>query len=85
MKRIKAFLAVVIIVSLTTLTACNVDMVDTNYSFDTAYIQMGDGTVNKVSVKKWRDYENSDTVQVIADDGTVYLTHYANVVLVKEK
>ena len=44
---------------------------------------MPDGTVISGKVDKWWDYENSDMVQVEID-GTVYLTHSCNVVLIKE-
>lgn len=57
---------------------------DTTWSFDTARIKMPDGTALEVRVKNWRDYDNSDMVQVEAADGAVYLTHSVNVVLVKK-
>lgn len=62
---------------------CNYDVIDLKYSFDTAHISMPDGTAKTVRVRSWRDYENGDAVQIVDADGTVYLTHYCNVVLVK--
>lgn len=62
----------------------NWKLFDTTWHFDTARIKMPDGTALEVSVKNWRDYENSDMIQVEAKDGTVYLTHSVNVVLVKK-
>lgn len=35
------------------------------------------------AVTQWRDYDNSDVVQVLVD-GKYFLTHYTNVVLVAD-
>ncbi len=59
------------------LSGCNRTLVDTTWAYKYADIQ-GVGTVEIMS---WIDYENSDIVQIQSKDGTVYLTHYANVVL----
>ena len=59
-------------------------MFDGVYTFDYAYISYGDGTVEKVEVASWRDYEDSDQIQITSTDGTVYLVHSENCVLVKE-
>lgn len=66
------------------LASCNYQMVDLNYKFDYAYISYGDGTVEKVEIASWRDYEEGDQIQVTSTDGTVYLVHSENCVLVKE-
>ena len=64
------------------LTGCgyNKQIIDLNYSFTKAYIE-GIGTIE---IKNWNDYENSDMVQVIGTDGTVYLTHSSNVILMSK-
>ncbi len=57
----------------------NKQIIDLNYKFDKAYIE----NIGEIEIKNWNDYENSDMVQVIANDGTVYLTHSSNVILIK--
>lgn len=81
----KKIIAITILVcTLLTLVGCNYQMFDTNYKFDYAYISYGDGTVEKVDVASWRDFEDGDQIQVTATDGSVYLVHSSNCVLVKE-
>lgn len=72
------------ILSTLLLTSCNQQIFDTTYKFDKAFIKISDEQTIEVDVKTWGDYENSDTIQIIDTDGNVYLTHYSNVVLVKE-
>lgn len=66
------------------LTCCgfNRDFFDTKWTFRTAYINLGGkyGTIC-VKVQKWKDYENSDCVQVTTPEGVTYVAHYANCVL----
>lgn len=82
MKKIIATLLIVITFALG-LCSCgmNVDMIDTEYEFNTAYINMEDGQM-KVDVKKW-SYDDS-TFTVIAKDGKVYCSSKNNIILVKE-
>lgn len=64
-----------ICVTCLSLAGCNRTLVDTTWAYKYADIQ-GIGTVEIASC-----YENSDMIQVSAKDGTVYLTHSANVIL----
>ncbi len=73
-----------VIVLATTVYAFNFQLFDTNYSFEYAEIKMPSGEVIKGDIDSWRDYEDSDVVQVKIK-GTVYLTHYNNVVLVHKE
>ena len=57
-----------------------VDGLDVQY-FDYAYVMLGDRVIAEGKVEQWRDYSNSDVVQVVID-GQYYLTHYTNVVMV---
>lgn len=66
------------------LTSCNQAMFDTTYKFDRAIIKISEEQTIEIQVKTWQDYENSDTVQIMDTNGNVYLTHYSNVVLIKE-
>lgn len=65
------------------LTGCNYQMVDLNYNFDYAIININ-GEYQKIEIEGWRDYEDGEQIQVTAKDGTVYLTNSFNCTLVKE-
>ena len=61
----------------------NVNVIDTEYRFNYAYISMPDGSCCQGEIKSWRDWSDSDMVQVIFTDDTIYFTHSSNVVLIK--
>lgn len=52
-------------------------------TFTYAYVMLGDKMIVEGYVNQWRDYDNSDAVQVMID-GRYYLTHYSCVVLVAD-
>ena len=52
-------------------------------TFTYAYIRLGDRDIVEGYITQWRDYTNSDTVQVMID-GKYYLTHYSCVVMVAD-
>lgn len=52
-------------------------------TFTYAYVRLGDKDIVEGYVTQWRDYSNSDTVQVLIN-GKYYLTHYTCVVLVAD-
>ena len=52
-------------------------------TFNYAYIRLGDKDIKEGYVTQWRDYDNSDVVQVMID-GKFYLTHYSCVVLIAD-
>ena len=58
---------------------------DTKYAFHWAIIELGNGELLEGAVKSWNDYEESDTVQIVMEDGTVILTHYSKVLLFSER
>lgn len=62
--------------------SCNRTIFDTQYTFNYAYITIGDKTIEG-SVSSWCDYDDSDMVQIILTDDTVYYTHSTNIVLIK--
>lgn len=83
MKKIIAFvLAVALFACLLTGCGYNKTVFDVNYRFNYAYISMPDGSCVEGEVKSWMDWDDSDMVQVIFSDGTVYFTHSSNVVLI---
>ena len=63
-------------------TSFNKQIFDFKFHFHTAMIRMPDGEVLEVKVRKWNDYENSDQIQVISEDGKTYLVHSANIILI---
>jgi len=54
---------------------------DLTYNFSEAIVFRADGE-ERVTVKSWCDYENSDMIQITLEDGTTYLTHSSNVILI---
>ena len=87
MKKV-ALIVAILICLVFLLSSCGVGNrqtgIDTIQSFDRFTIIMGDDVI-KGTVKQWRDYEDSDVIQIVASDGTVYLTHYMNVLMVRDK
>ena len=83
MKKIIAVILSVLMVAVM-LTGCgNKDMWDTNYTYDKAIITMPDGTLIDGKVENWTDYEDGDQIQVKIN-GTVYLVHSSNIILINE-
>ena len=78
-KFIALALALVLLCSI--LCSCNMTLFDTTYSFEEAVIFRADGE-QRVRIKNWCDYENSDMIQITLENGDVYLTHSANVILI---
>jgi hypothetical protein len=56
---------------------------DTTWSFERAIIFLPDGEKIEGEVTSWRDYGESDMMQVTIE-GKTYLTHSSNVVLISE-
>ncbi len=81
---IAMFVVVMVICLLLTFASCNKQMFDTAYNFNYAYISFGDGTVKKIEIQSWTDFEDGDQIQITAKDGTTYLAHSLNCILVKE-
>ena len=52
-------------------------------TFTYAYIRLGDKDIVQGYITQWRDYDNSDTVQILID-GKYYLTHYSCVVMIAD-
>ena len=52
-------------------------------TFTYAYIWLGDRMIAEGYITQWRDYENSDVVQIMID-GKYYLTHYSCVVMIAD-
>lgn len=52
-------------------------------TFTYAYVRLGDRDIVEGYITQWRDYTNSDVVQVMIN-GRYYLTHYSCVVMVAD-
>ena len=76
---------ILITVLLSSLTSCNKDMFDTVYEYDYATVLFpGDTEVTTIYIKQWKDYSDSEQIQIIATDGTVYLVSSYNCVLIRK-
>ena len=84
-KTITIFLAIIIILAAIFCTSCNMQIIDTKWSFDYAYIDLGNGNIIEGHVDSWKDWNDSDMIQVTMFDGKTYFTHSSNVVLIKNK
>lgn len=67
----------IVSISAIVMHGCNRQIVDLQYSFNYADIE----GIGEIQIKSWRDYNQSDMIQVTGVDGTVYLTHSSNVIL----
>lgn len=61
----------------------NQDLLDTNYTFDRAIVEMPGGEVVEIKIKQWGDYDG-EQIQIIAEDGTIYLVNSVNCVLIND-
>ncbi|MBO5287292.1 MAG: hypothetical protein J6B34_04130 [Clostridia bacterium] len=84
MKRLIAFISLLIL-ALGIMCSCGNKMfIDTTYSFDYALVEFPDGTSQKIEIASWTDYADGDQIQIITPDGTAYLFHASKCVLVSE-
>ena len=83
MKKILAAVGIMVMMVMVSMVGgCgNTQIIDTKWSFDTAVITVGN-EVKTVKVERWKDYEDG-VVQVVDEDGNVYMTNYTNMVLIQ--
>ena len=63
----------------------NKQIIDFNHQkFNVAYILGDSNRWEKVNIKAWKDWENSDSIQVITEDGKAIYTHLMNVKLMEK-
>lgn len=89
----KKFLIISTMLNIVLLSACTVDAVNANtasnknYSewntnhFDKAIIDIHSEII-EVSVKSWKDYENSDAIIIETTDGKLYYTNLRDCTLI---
>ena len=63
-------------------TVGNKTGIDMNYTFKKAIIYMNDEKI-ELNVKSWTDYEGKQ-IQIVTEDGKVYLTSTFNTILINE-
>ena len=79
------FILAGMLILVTKAEAYNATWFDTTYHFDKAWIYMPDGSVVIGEVESWKDWEDSDAVQVRIKNGGTYYTHLSNVVLMAKQ
>ena len=89
MKKKVIILLALLILSVVVLSGCSLGNrqigIDFAQSFDEAYIYGLDGSLIKHgNIKTYRDFEDSDVVQITIDSDT-YLTHYVNVIMIRHE
>lgn len=84
-KTIVIILAVLLLVMLAGCNYKGYDFFDNDYHFDRAIIRMPDGSTKEIALAKWTDAEDGEQLTLTSTDGTRYLVHSANCVLVEDK
>ena len=63
----------------------NKQIIDFNHQkFNVAYVKGNSNIWERVQIKAWKDWEKSDSIQVITEDGNVIYTHLSNVKLMEK-
>lgn len=78
----KILLIISLVISVFALSACNMDIIDTNYTFDKCITYIG-GEKLEIEIKTWQDYDG-EQIQIEAKDGTIYLLSMNNTILIKD-
>ena len=64
----------------------NKQIIDFNHQrFNVAYVRVDSNNWERVKIKAWKDWNNSDAVQIIKQDGNAIYTHLCNVKLCAEE
>lgn len=81
MKKIIALIVATLLI-VTLLCGCNKQIIDLNYEFDYAIIELQNGEVIEGRVESWKDYDGEQLQVKI--DGVIYLTNSFNCTLIKK-
>lgn len=65
------------------LSGCNKQMIDLNYTFNYAIIELPNGDIVEGEVQSWTDYEDGDQIQLKINN-IVYLVHSTDVALINK-
>lgn len=63
----------------------NMDMIDMNYTYDTALVRWPDGSMKEIKIKQWYSYVDKEQIQIIDHDGNIYVINSVNAVLISHK
>ena len=64
----------------------NKQIIDFNHQrFNVAYVRVDSNNWERVKIKAWKDWDDSDAVQIIKQNGNVIYTHLCNVKLCAEE
>ena len=58
---------------------------DSQFEFNVAYVDLGDGKMAKFRITSWRDFDNSDQLQFTTLQGVTFLTGASRCILTNEK
>lgn len=82
----KVILIILLLISVLMMTGCSLGNrqigFDLKQSFDEAIIILHNDEMIEGKIDSWRDFDESDVVQVTIE-GVTYLTHYSNVILLR--
>jgi len=82
----KVILIALLLITVLMMTGCSLGNrqigLDFKQSFDEAIIILHNGEMIEGKIDNWRDFDESDVVQVTIE-GVTYLTHYSNVILMR--
>lgn len=82
----------ILLIGVLTLTGCSSSYYQTGnritggadvQTFTYCYIVLDGQEIVRGNIVQWRDYDNSDVVQILVN-GKYYLTHYSNVVMIAD-
>ena len=78
----------ILVIAMVTLSACSLGNrqigLDTAQTFDSFKILFGDQVIEG-RIKTWRDFDDSDVIQITDTNGNTWLTHYMNVLMKRNK
>ena len=79
----KVIALTILLIIILLLSGCNKQIVDTVYQFNYAIIELPDGQIIEGRVQSWKDYDESDQLQIKIND-IYYLVHSSDVVLMSK-
>ena len=62
----------------------NLDMFGMNYTYHYALTKWPDGSMKKIEIKQWVEYDGEQKIKIISTDGNIYLFSMNNTVLVRD-
>lgn len=63
----------------------NKQIIDFNHqNFNVAYVQSDSGKWERINIKAWKDWKQSDAIQIVKPNGNAIYTHLCNVKLCTE-